>query len=72
MKISELEDRDQLATKDFLAAEFRTFRAEVRLELQQFKSEMLQLQMTSQRWNVGLIMGLYATNIGVLLAILLK
>ena len=41
-------------------------------ELQQLRADLLEQLATNQRWNVGLIVGLYATNIGMLLALFLK
>ena len=39
-------------------------------ELQQLRADLLEQLAVNQRWNVGLIVGLYATNIGILLAML--
>jgi hypothetical protein len=51
----------QLVTKDYLKA-----------ELQQLRAELLEQLILNQRWNVGLIFGLYATSIATLVAIILK
>lgn len=71
-----------IVTKDYLKNELQQLRAEIRLEIQQLRTEFQQLRtefqqlrteiQTNQRWNVGLIFGLYAANIGTLIAILLK
>jgi hypothetical protein len=55
------ETEQQLVTKDFLKG-----------ELQQLRAELLEQMRADQRWTVALIVGVYATNIATLLAILFK
>ena len=52
-----INEKEQL-TRDFLRA-----------ELQQMKADILEQLIVSQRWNVGLILGLYATNMGMFIGI---
>ena len=54
-----MNETEQLVTKDFLKG-----------ELQQLKVELLEQSQANQRWIVALIIGVYATNIATLLAIL--
>ncbi len=61
MKISDLEDADQIVTKDYLRA-----------ELQQLKADIMEQLMINQRFNTTMILGLYATNIGFGILILMK
>lgn len=53
-------------TADFVTKDY------LKGELQQLKVELLEQLQANQRWNVGLIFGLYATNIAMLVAIILK
>lgn len=55
------ETEQQLVTKDFLKG-----------ELQQLRAELFEQLQVNQRWTVALIIGVYATNIATLLAILFK
>ena len=41
-------------------------------ELQQLRADLLEQLAINQRWVIGLILGLYATNLAMLLAIFLK
>lgn len=56
-----MNETEQLVTKDFLKG-----------ELQQLRGDLLQQLRADQRWLIGLIIGVYATNIAILLAIVFK
>jgi hypothetical protein len=56
MKIADLEDHDQLVTKDYLDARLAEFRLEIQREFQQVRRELSE----QFKWNIGLIFGLYA------------
>ena len=49
MKLSDLDDYDNIVTKDYLRA-----------ELQQFKADIMQQLMTNQRHSTIMILGTYA------------
>jgi hypothetical protein len=63
-----MNETEQLVTKDFLKGELQ----QVRTEIQQLRGDLFQQLRADQRWTVALIIGVYATNIAILLAILFK
>jgi len=64
MKLHDIEDADQLLTKDYLDARFQALEARLEARLEKLKNDLLEQIIASERAQRGWIFGAYGMIVG--------